>query len=1147
MTNKFKSIGYFTKNKEYSSKEYIHQYIKLRLESLGLLDDSDIDNDYFFKLAKGLISNYKERSRSQPATLCAVDQRIQNFIDSYFADVNEKPSLAIPTNTFTLDFYGIAREMSLPDNRDEYFSDYISSYRVKQGVLHNPRNDRRTTKGVFHIAEGGLPIPDDKKSVPKLTAAMLLSKAMNEKGDIMSIPFTMNSSKKANCFVSLLLRPIVVPEVEGISPEKSMEVRFFAPGSLVSNLDFVESIFGNAGSPYMLANDAGLDTQHWTGHTGCIILAPQLTKLTKKEVGLPNIKDATEREKRDGMCWEKPEDLYNDGQSFKISMRTDEGVIVTVIADNYFGYSKKEVKTFISYAANLFGNAEEEHAGGALVFPSYNQGELYMSKPEHFEGRSMEEVARLFPDVIEMKPEGYGVDKNYSNIIYVPELTTFEVQTQKASWKKGDEEHSLKILPRNTYILPNGIKFRMERVPGTLNYRLVETHAEGVFIHKPCTVSGGGKSEISKSIGDSIFGGSFFIKDFDKDFEKVAEIINFDYSARFKGVEVNIPKSRNFLSNRRSMGSAIKMLTPSADFTDQYNKWLEAIPQYIKGIAFIVKRFYRVEWGDNWKQFFSVDVLNGQPGNELKYLGRKVNARYLRVGFAENDSWRTFKLRQDYVPAEKLQIEDDITASTVVSTSLLSNLNHYVEGASVKIVSNCEYRFFQRPDDAIHRGFDKKAESDLSSPNTFISNFEPLTIPDAIDMTEDVIHFDMFTKPMRDLIEDVAYNQDANYFVSSANPRIVDGKPSKNVRYLQTRDDITNPINKYIAEMSMRIARKVSTNTPLYTPVNCVLPGRRNNPAEKGIKPLSVYSPIHYQELPELFMDFISSLTGKSPSTTGAGSEGALTKSPFNALLPITDLNNALVSFILTGYNGFSTPAGYIGHKFRVDHDISLLVPELWSRLQPFERDPKLMLENGFLEKIEDFEHGGKKVRASILGYRITSKFVNTYFGRVFENPNVVFTNDMLKPELQSMKDFVDGVNNIVESQQKVALSYFKDGSIEGACPPMKALLTIMAYGEYEGKKLFDSEIRDMFTLEYLENSDWYKARLIAKQQYDINIANKNIRYIEQKIADNYLEPEIKRELKNKLEAAKQHCEYVCSYDYLKSLSGTIGRDIIKK
>ena len=36
-----------------------------------------------------------------------------------------------------------------------------------------------------------------------------------------------------------------------VSPEKRMEVRFFAPGGLVSNLDFVESIFGNAGDPFL--------------------------------------------------------------------------------------------------------------------------------------------------------------------------------------------------------------------------------------------------------------------------------------------------------------------------------------------------------------------------------------------------------------------------------------------------------------------------------------------------------------------------------------------------------------------------------------------------------------------------------------------------------------------------------------------------------------------------------------------------------------------------------------------------------------------------------------------------------------------------------------------------------------------------------
>jgi hypothetical protein len=33
------------------------------------------------------------------------------------------------------------------------------------GVVHNPKNDKRTTKGVFHVVDGGLPISGDKKVV----------------------------------------------------------------------------------------------------------------------------------------------------------------------------------------------------------------------------------------------------------------------------------------------------------------------------------------------------------------------------------------------------------------------------------------------------------------------------------------------------------------------------------------------------------------------------------------------------------------------------------------------------------------------------------------------------------------------------------------------------------------------------------------------------------------------------------------------------------------------------------------------------------------------------------------------------------------------------------------------------------------------
>ena len=99
----------------------------------------------------------------------------------------------------------------------------------------------------FHVAEGGLDIPFDKKAVPKITFARLLEKALQPPADLMELPFTSSQQDKARTFVSLMLKPTVCPEVPGFIEEKLMEVRFFAPGNLVSNLDFVESIFGNGG------------------------------------------------------------------------------------------------------------------------------------------------------------------------------------------------------------------------------------------------------------------------------------------------------------------------------------------------------------------------------------------------------------------------------------------------------------------------------------------------------------------------------------------------------------------------------------------------------------------------------------------------------------------------------------------------------------------------------------------------------------------------------------------------------------------------------------------------------------------------------------------------------------------------------------
>ena len=185
----------------------------------------------------------------------------------------------------------------------------------------------------------------------------------------------------------------------------------------------------------------------------------------------------------------------------------------------------------------------------------------------------------------------------------------------------------------------------------------------------------------------------------------------------------------------------------------------------------------------------------------------------------------------------------------------------------------------------------------------------------------------------------------------------MDGKITKNPRYLQTRPDLFDPRSVHLATTGTRLKRKLEDGKSVLYPVQAVLPGRRNNPADKeaGIRPLCCFAPIHYLELPELFIDFIVSVTGKSPSTTGAGSEGALTKSPFNALLPIHDLNAALVSYAATGQGAFVTSAGYVGPKYKINHGVSLLIPEIWSRLRDYENDPQDMIEKGYLEKVPSF------------------------------------------------------------------------------------------------------------------------------------------------------------------------------------------------
>ncbi len=1117
-------------------------YLNLKLREIGQPGVvSATSGEGLAPLVDHFLALSREKDRALSRHLCPIDQRIQNFFYDHLENVCEVPRL--PATTLVLDQPGLARVLSLPPDSDRHQSDILSSFRVRQGVLHNPKSDRRTTQGTFHIAELGVPIPDEKKAVPAAVFGRLLRAALNPPRELLRLPFTSTAPKPAECFVTLHLRPVVCPEVPGFTPQRSMETRFFMPGSLVANLDFVERIFGNAGDPHLPENDAALDPEHWTGTTGCVIVATHLTTLTKRELGLPSWDEATERQRRDKMCWKKPDELYNDGVAFKLSARDTSGVMVTLIADNYFGYCKKEVKTQISFSANLIGQCEEEHAGGAIVFPSYDLGEDFqLSKHLAIVDHTFQEVLAQLQDRIEVQPGGWARDKTYPDICYVPEDAYFDLREQTISWGQGE---SIKLLPQHTYVLPSGYKVEMIKPDEGRRWRLRGTTAEGVLCHKPCTVSGGGKSEISKSIADATFIGPNFVSNLVEDFDLVDSILRREYGMRFRDSARNKPHGRPLLSAERSLGSVVKLLSRSPDYTDDYNAWLDTIPHYIRDLILLIKRYYKPEWGGDWRKHFSVDTINGLPGNEIKYHRQKVLTHYLRVGFTPDGGWRTYSLRKDFFPAVKIQAEDDITASVVVPSRSVKGVPAWAQAEpSLKFVHNCEFSLFQRPDEAIHRGYDKRTERDFSRPGNFFSNYEPLTKENAAGIIEDAIGFDTFTEPIRAIFHDFVSNRGPEFLSSPAHPRIVDGKPSKNPRYLQNRPDLEEPRTTYLAQVGARLYRRIPSNAPALFPVGAVLAGRRLNPPEPGVKPLCVFNPLHYQEFPEAFMDFIASLTGKSPSTTGAGSEGALTKGPFNALPPIHDLNAALVSALLTDLAVFSSAAGWIGPKHRVDHDISLLVPEIWARMSPEERTPKYLIEHGYLERCEDFQHAGKPVLASRLGWRITARFVQAFCGRVLSNPSTLFADEQLRPELQGVDVFAEGMENIVHAMRTAAESYFNDGSVEQAVPPLKALLHIMRDGTYQGRTLADAEVRTLFTREAMLASDWYLARLKAQQRRDTAQLEEQGQYLQKFLSHtNYADVAEELLIGERLLALQLALKNAHSADYINQLKGTLGVD----
>ena len=146
----------------------------------------------------------------------------------------------------------------------------------------------------------------------------------------------------------------------------------------------------------------------------------------------------------------------------------------------------------------------------------------------------------------------------------------------------------------------------------------------------------------------------------------------------------------------------------------------------------------------------------------------------------------------------------------------------------------------------------------------------------------------------------------------------------------------------------------------------------------------------------------------------------------------------------------------------------------------------------------------------------------------------------------KDLDSFADGILHIVEAQQRVAQRYFDDGTYESACPPLKAILSIMAHGHYNGLDANSSEVREMFTRQTLLESDWYRERLETKQLRDVKLWQ----HAQQRIEDYLADPvhvDVVKELKlhERLEYAKQQLARVSTPGYADELVGTIGADAL--
>ena len=149
---------------------------------------------------------------------CPADPRIEAFLAEHFADLGLPAPLRLPDETLVLPRHGIARELSLPEGSDSYQQRLPEllprpQRRAAQPAERPPHHRRARSTSPRAACRS----PATRRPCPRrVFARPLPPRRERRRRSCSSLPFTAQPAGARRAFVSLLLRPLVCPEVPGV-------------------------------------------------------------------------------------------------------------------------------------------------------------------------------------------------------------------------------------------------------------------------------------------------------------------------------------------------------------------------------------------------------------------------------------------------------------------------------------------------------------------------------------------------------------------------------------------------------------------------------------------------------------------------------------------------------------------------------------------------------------------------------------------------------------------------------------------------------------------------------------------------------------------------------------------------------------------